>query len=112
MTRESPVTGRPDPVANVDLHFYPVCRSINKPLTVLGAERRLFFLAAIMAGATFNFFGSLAAAAVIYAALYGAARRVTATDLELPRILLNSSGVRSRYDAARFEPIEVLRVTA
>ncbi len=112
MSEELRPGATPDSGPKADSRFYPVCRSINKPLTILGAERRLFFLAAIMAGATFNFFGSLTAAAIIYAALYGAARRVTATDLELPRILLNSANVRPRYDAARFEPIEVLRVTA
>jgi hypothetical protein len=34
--------------------FHPVYRSINKPLTIWGAERRLFFLAAIMGAATWN----------------------------------------------------------
>jgi len=38
--------------------FHPVYKAMNKPLTILGAERRLFFLAAILGGATFNFFGS------------------------------------------------------
>jgi hypothetical protein len=84
--------------------LYPVCRAINRPLTILGTERRLFFLAAIMAGATFNFFASLRAAALIYLALYLAARRVTARDLELPRIFLNSARFKPRYDAARFDP--------
>ena len=40
-----------------NLHI--VYRSINKPLTIWGVERRLFFLALLMGGATFNFFGSL-----------------------------------------------------
>ena len=39
--------------------FHSVYRSLNKPLTIWGAERRLFFLAALMGAATFNFFGKM-----------------------------------------------------
>src|SRR5262249_17990338 len=39
--------------------FHPVYKSMNKPLTIWGADRSLFFLAMIMGAATFNFFGSL-----------------------------------------------------
>ncbi len=39
--------------------LHPVYRSLNKPLTIAGAERRLFFLALVIGGATFNLFGSL-----------------------------------------------------
>jgi len=90
--------------------FHAVYRSINKPLTILGAERRLFFLALIMAGATFNFFSSLSAALLMGASLYAAARWVTVTDPELLRILLNSSKIKVRYDPGRFEPVRVVRI--
>jgi hypothetical protein len=76
---------------------------MNKPLTILGAERRLFFLAAILGGATFNFFGSLAGGLLMFAALYLAARWATATDSEILRILLNSAKFRALYDPAKFE---------
>ncbi len=92
--------------------FTPVYRSINKPLTIMGAERRLFFLALVMAAATLNFFASLTAAAVMYAALYAAARWVTATDPEILRILFNSSRYKVRYDPVRFEPVRVVRIRA
>ncbi len=88
----------------IALELYPVYRAINRPLTILGTDRRLFFLAAVMAGATFNFFASLRAAALIYVVLFGAARWATARDLELPRIFLNSARLKVRYDAARFDP--------
>ncbi len=91
--------------------LHRVYRSINKPLTILGAERRLFFLALIMAGATFNFFGSLAAAALMYLALYAAARWVTSKDPEMLRILLNSSRFKVRYDPGRFEPVRIVRIS-
>ena len=89
-------------------HIYPVCRAVNRSLTILGAERRLFFLAAIMAGAAFNFFGSLRAAGLIYAALYLSARAVTSKDPALPRILLNSAHTMPRYDARLFEPPRIV----
>jgi len=38
-----------------EVEVHPVYRAIHKPLTVWGAERRLFFLALIIGGATFNF---------------------------------------------------------
>ncbi len=88
------------------LRLYPVYRAVNRPLTILGTERRLFFMALVVAGATFNFFASLRAAALVYVALFWTARRVTAKDLALPRIFLNSARLKPRYDASRFEPPE------
>ena len=87
-----------------------VYRSINKPLTILGVERKLFFMALVMAGATFNFFGSLWAALLMGACLYAGARWVTAEDPEMLRILFSSSRFRVRYDPGRFEPVRVVRI--
>jgi len=39
----------------------PVQRSLSRPLTILGAERKLFFFAMCLGAATFNLLGSLAA---------------------------------------------------
>ena len=74
---------------------------MNKPLTILGAERRLFFLAVVIGGATFNFFGSLLGGVLMSVCLYLAARWATATDPQILRILLNSAGFRLRYDPAK-----------
>jgi hypothetical protein len=83
-----------------------VYKSVNKPLTICGAERRLFFLALIVGGATFNFFGSLSSGLVMFAALFMFARSATATDPQILRILLNSSKFKHRYDPAKVtEPI-------
>ncbi|HEY1760657.1 MAG TPA: VirB3 family type IV secretion system protein [Bryobacteraceae bacterium] len=84
--------------------FHPVYRSINKPLTVWGAERRLFFLAAIMGAATFNFFGSLLGGLIMFIALFLLARWATATDAEILRILLNAAQFRTLYDPAKRDP--------
>jgi type IV secretory pathway TrbD component len=81
--------------------YHPVYRSLNKPLTICGAERRLFFLAAVMGAASFNFFGSLIGGLLMFAALFLAARWTTVTDPQLLRILLNSARLRPHYDPAK-----------
>ena len=85
--------------------FHPVYKSINKPLTIWGVERRLFFLALLLGGATFNLFGSLLSGLVMFAALYLLARWTTAVDPQILRILLNSSRFKTQYDPAKRDPI-------
>lgn len=85
--------------------FHPVYKSINKPLTIWGVERRLFFLALLLGGATFNLFGSLLSGLVMFAALYLLARWATAVDPQILRILLNSSRFKTQYDPAKRDPI-------
>ena len=89
--------------------FHPVYRSLNKPLTIMGAERRLFFLAMIMGGATLNFF-SLLASVLMFSGLYALARWATVTDQQIFRIFVNASRFRSRYDPVKFEPYAVVRI--
>lgn len=79
-----------------------VYRSINRPLTILGAERRLFFLALMTGVGLFNFFGSLLAGLLAFLMLWLLAAWSTRTDPQMLRILLNSSGARIRYDAAKY----------
>ena len=81
--------------------FHPVYRALNKPLTIWGAERRLFFLAAIMGAVTFNFFGSLVGGLLMFAVLFVAARWATASDPQILRILLNSARFKLQYDPAK-----------
>jgi len=81
--------------------FHSVYRSMNKPLTIMGAERRLFFLTIIVGVAVFNLFGSLLGALAMFVALYLFARWATATDPQILRILLNSSKFKLRYDPAK-----------
>jgi type IV secretory pathway TrbD component len=86
--------------------FHTVHRSINRLLTIWGAERRLFFLALIMGGAAFNFFGSLTSGLFLFAVLTLSARWATRTDPQILRILLNSSKFRRRYDPAKLQPLQ------
>jgi len=88
----------------------PVFKAVNRPLTILGAERRLFFSALILGGATFNLVGSLLCGFLIFVALLIFARWATGNDPELLRILLNSAKFRRQYDPAKFHdvPVEVV----
>jgi type IV secretory pathway TrbD component len=88
----------------------PLFRSLNRPLTILGAERKLFFFALIMGACVFNLFSSLLGALGMFFALYLFARWATRTDPQILRFLLNSTRFRTQYDAMKFEPIEVRRV--
>jgi type IV secretory pathway TrbD component len=88
----------------------PLFRSLNRPLTILGAERKLFFFALIMGACVFNLFSSLLGALGMFFALYLFARWATRTDPEILRFLLNSTKIRTQYDPMKFEPIEVRRV--
>jgi type IV secretory pathway TrbD component len=88
----------------------PVFRSLNRPLTILGAERKLFFFALVMAACVFNLFSNLAGALGMFFALYLFARWATRTDPQILRFLLNSTKVRTQYDPAKFQPIQVRRL--
>ena len=96
-------------VQQVQMH--PVYRALNKPLTIWGVERRLFFLALVIGGATFNYFGSLIGGIAMFVGLYGAARWATASDVQMIRILLSAGRGRAEYDPGKRDPyeIEVLR---
>jgi type IV secretory pathway TrbD component len=83
--------------------FHRVYKSLNKPLTILGAERRLFFLACVMGAASFNLFGSLLGGLLMFSALFIFARWATATDAQILRIILNSTKFRTTYDPAKFD---------
>src|SRR3982074_3670731 len=85
----------------------PVYVSLNAPLTIGGAERRLFLLALILGAATFTFFGSLLAGVLMFSALYLAARWVTRADPQLLRVVLRASTARARYDAGTLEYFHV-----
>jgi type IV secretory pathway TrbD component len=80
---------------------HPVYKSMNKPLTIWGAERRLFFMALVVGSATFNFFGSLFGGLLMFATLYVFARWATRKDPQILRIFLNSSKFKIRYDPVK-----------
>ena len=75
-----------------------VYKAMNRPLTVLGAERRLFFVALISGGAIFSLFHSLFGGIGLFVVGVIIARIATKHDVEILRILLNSTKFRRRYD--------------
>lgn len=77
-------------------------KAINKPLTILGAERKLFFVALIMGAAAFNLVGSLLGGLLVFGSLFLMAQWATRTDPQILRILLNSSKFRREYDPAKY----------
>jgi type IV secretory pathway TrbD component len=87
-----------------------VPRSLSRPLTVLGAERKLFFFATCLGAATFNLLSSLLGGILMFLLLYFAARWVTQTDPQILRVLLNAAKVRDQYDPAKFSPIRIRRL--
>ncbi len=86
-----------------------VYASINRPLTIGGADRRLFFVAVVVGGGMFNLFGSLLGGVLMFLALYLGARWTTQHDPRLLRIILRSASARRRYDPAKLAYLTVRR---
>jgi type IV secretory pathway TrbD component len=84
-----------------------VFKAMNRPLTILGAERRLFFVALISGAGVFNLVHSLPGGILLFLAALLAAQRATKYDPEILRVLLNSAKFRARYDPMKWEPPEL-----
>jgi type IV secretory pathway TrbD component len=88
----------------------PVYKSINKPLTLWGVERRLFFVAMVMGSATFTCFSSVVGAVLMFFGLYLCARYATKTDPQILKVFMNSSRFRNQYDPLKREFYQVERI--
>jgi type IV secretory pathway TrbD component len=88
-----------------------VYRSLSRPLTILGAERKLFFFAMCIGAATFNLLGSLLGGLMIFFLLYLVARWATETDPQILRFLLTAATLRTQYDPMKFTPVPVRKET-
>lgn len=80
----------------------PCYRSLNKPLTIMGVERRLLFWACMAAGLALNLVGSLVAALMVFITMLVFARWATERDPQILRLFIDSMRRRPRYDAAKF----------
>lgn len=87
-----------------------VYRTLHRPLTVLGAERKLFFFAMCMGAATFNMLSSLLGGTLMFFLLYLAARWATNTDPQILRFLLSAAKFKTQYDPAKFSAIAIREV--
>jgi type IV secretory pathway TrbD component len=94
-------------VSVVAMRTNRVYKVMNRPLTILGAERRLFFVALLAGAGIFNLVHSLAGGVLLFVVGLIAAQRATKYDAEILRILLNSAKFKSRYDPMKWEPLEV-----
>ena len=84
-----------------------VYKTLHRPLTVCGVDRRLFFLALLVGVAAFNLFYSFLAGCLLFATLYACARWSTVHDPQMLHVLLRASQARMRYDAAKHLPFVV-----
>ena len=87
----------------------PVYRSMSRPLTILGAERKLFFFAMCMGAATFNMLSSLLGGILMFFLLYLAAQWATKTDPQILRFLLSAAKFKTQYDPSKLSPIAIRR---
>jgi type IV secretory pathway TrbD component len=78
-----------------------VFKSLHKPLTYLGIERRIFFSVAVGAVACFNLFDSLLAGFVVFLGGMVFGYWVTNSDPAFLSILMRSEKFKARYDAAK-----------
>jgi type IV secretory pathway TrbD component len=90
-----------------DLRRNRTYKTMNRPLTVLGAERRLFFVALISGGAVFSLMHSLLGGIALFIVGVIVARRATKYDVEILRVLMNSTKFRRRYDPMKEQAIEI-----
>ena len=88
----------------------PVFRSLNRPLTILGAERKLFFFALMMGAGVFNLMKTLMGGVLMFLLLYLLARWATKTDPKMLRFIFNSAKARTQYYPMKFTPVTVRRV--
>jgi len=88
-----------------------VQRSLSRPLTILGAERKLFFFAMCLGAATFNLLGSLLGGMLMFLLLYFVARWATAADPQILRLLFRAAKLRREYDPMKLSPLSVFRGT-
>ena len=86
-----------------------VHRSLSRPLTILGAERKLFFFAMCLGAATFNLLNSLSGGILIFALLYFVARWATTTDPQILKLLVRAANLRRQYDPLKLTPVSVVR---
>jgi len=84
-----------------------VYKVMNRPLTILGAERRLFFVALLSGAGVFNLLHSLVGGILLFIVALIAAQQATKYDTEILRVLLNSAKFKLRYDPMKWEPTEI-----
>ena len=76
--------------------------ALNRPLTVLGVERRLFLLGATLALAVWNATASLVAGGMIFAVCYGAGWLAGRKDPAMLAVLRAGAHYPARFDPGKW----------
>ena len=80
---------------------WQACRSLARPLTVMGCERRVFILAATVGAATFNVLDSLPAGLLLFVTGYAVGWLGTRRDPHMLQVARASANAKARYDPAK-----------
>ena len=76
--------------------------ALNRPLTILGVERRGFLLSATLALAMWNAVNSLTAGGIIFAAGYGAGWLAGRRDPDMLAVLRAAARYPARHDPGKW----------
>ncbi|MCY4646298.1 MAG: VirB3 family type IV secretion system protein [Gammaproteobacteria bacterium] len=76
--------------------------ALNRPLTVLGVERRLFLLGATLAVAVWNATASLVAGGLVFASCYGAGWLAGRRDPAMLAVLRAAARYPARFDPGKW----------
>ena len=80
---------------------WQACRSLSRPLTVMGCERRVFILSATFGAATFNVLNSLPAGLLLFVTGYVIGWLGTRRDPHMLQVAKASANAKARYDPAK-----------
>ena len=84
------------------LECWPGYGALNRPLTVLGVERRLFLLGATLAVVVWNATASLVAGGAVFGCCYGAGWLAGRRDPAMLTVLRAAARYPARYDPGKW----------
>ena len=85
-----------------DLRRWAGYAALNRPLTVLGVERRLFLLGATLALAVWNATASLISGGVVFAGCYAAGWLAGRRDPTMLAVLRTAARYPARFDPGKW----------
>ncbi len=80
---------------------WQACRSLARPLTVMGCERRAFILAAMFGAVTFNLLNAFLPGLLIFLTGYIIGWLGTRHDPHMMQVVKASASAKPRYDPAK-----------
>lgn len=99
-------------MAEITRRNNPVCKTLNKPLTIMGVERTLFATALFTGGGFQVLFSTFIGAIVIFAILLTLARITTRRDPKMLVFIIQAMlrTFRAEYDPCKYMPATVRRI--